>query len=390
MPGVVTPGCPQSCQSGVTNTFSNNSFGIKISKSDNSYSIGDSVGNANRFNDNTSYALYNYDSDDSLNATYIHWGSGSGPYHNTNIHGKGDAVGGLVNFSNWIGMSAVDSVTVTETMFGPQLAWPALQDNDVAKYYIFRSTDSTTSTLHDSTVSTELFYTDDRALRDSVYYYRVAAGDNSSDFGRLSTYDVGGIIPFEMVFAIKDVGVEDLTLQWDVGSDVDINEYLIYRSSNGILFTMIDSVLATDTTFINTGLTEGYQYWYKLKAENNDGKRTSFSPTDSVHTRLITPTNLSTTAVTENRIDLSWVDNTNQENGYLVERRFLEVEVWAVIDTRVNHSTIVAGLVGCQSFLLLNHRNLLSGEPLAELHCGRQAEDAPSNYNYVVFVGLHI
>ena len=316
------------------NTFRNNNVGIKINNADNGYSIGGNVSNKNSFNNNSSYGVYNYDTGgDSLNATYIHWGSGSGPYHSTNVHGKGDAVGGKVDFSNWIGMDAVDSISVTATTFGPQLAWSELQNNNVVKYFIFRSTDSTTSVLHDSTVSTELYYIDDQAVRDSVYYYRVAAVDNSSDHGRLSSYAVSGIVPFNMNFDFSNIDVNHITLYWSVDVDTSINEYQIYRSTNDSIFALIDSVESTDTTFTDTALLEGVQYWYKIKAENNNGKKTSFSETKNTFTRLYTPTDLNSSTISEYRIDLTWIDHTDQEDGYLVERRFLEVDMWNVIDT---------------------------------------------------------
>jgi hypothetical protein len=227
----------------------------------------------------------------------------------------------------------VDSLSVSASLFGPVLTWPAMDTSAIVKYYIFRSADSTTSELHDSTVSTELTHTDIYALRDTEYYYRVAGGDVTSDFGSLSTYGTGVIIPFELEHDFVDVDVNELSLSWALYPEETIDEYLIYRSENGSNFTLIDSVSSVDTAYTDTGLQEGEQYWYKLKAENNEGARTSFFHTDSVFTRLITPTNLVSAAISENRIDLTWVDNTDEEDGYLLQRRFVEVEVWALVDS---------------------------------------------------------
>ena len=238
-----------------------------------------------------------------------------------------------MDFSNWISLPAVDSLSVSASLFGPVLAWPAVDTSAIVKYYTFRSADSTTSELHDSTVSTELTYTDIYALRDQTYYYRVAGGDITSDFGSLSMYGVGSIIPFTLDHAFLDVDVEEISISWTLYPEETINEYLIYRSENGTDFTLIDSVTSVDTAYTDTGLQEGEQYWYKLKAENNEGARTSFSHTDSTFTRLVAPTSLVTEMISEQQIDISWVDNTDEEDGYLLQRRFVEVEVWTVVDS---------------------------------------------------------
>jgi len=112
------------------------------------------------------------------------------------------------------------------------------------------------------------------------------------------------------------VSQTQINLSW---SDNSNNEdgFKIYR--NGSYLT---SVGANVTSYQNTKLYCGASYSYYVKAYNAGGESDS-SNTASATTHICPPTapsNLSATAVSQTQINLSWSDNSNNEDGFKVYR----------------------------------------------------------------------
>ena len=92
-------------------------------------------------------------------------------------------------------------------------------------------------------------------------------------------------------------------------------------------YSIAGSVPIDRTTFIDTGLNPNTTYYYKLYtyisyASNNIS---SYTPeynivTSSSNTAPDAPTNLIVSAVNGWTIDLSWTDNSNNEDGFIIER----------------------------------------------------------------------
>ena len=86
-------------------------------------------------------------------------------------------------------------------------------------------------------------------------------------------------------------------------------------------FTVIATPAKTDTTYANTGLTEGTKYYYRLSATNAAGD----SPTVEANaTTLVNlpqaPSGLVTSSSTQTQINLSWTDNSTNEESFKIER----------------------------------------------------------------------
>ena len=61
-------------------------------------------------------------------------------------------------------------------------------------------------------------------------------------------------------------------------------------------------------------------YYYRVCATNATGD-SAFSNEASGTTPLATPTSATATAVSSSRINLTWVDNSSSETGYMIERK---------------------------------------------------------------------
>ncbi|HWE43871.1 MAG TPA: fibronectin type III domain-containing protein [Gemmatimonadaceae bacterium] len=86
-------------------------------------------------------------------------------------------------------------------------------------------------------------------------------------------------------------------------------------------FAQVASVGANIQAYSSTGLANGTQYWYRVRAYNASG--TSAYSANATATTLsppAAPTNLQGSAASSVAIDLSWVDNASTETSYRVER----------------------------------------------------------------------
>ncbi|MCU7493716.1 MAG: T9SS type A sorting domain-containing protein [Ignavibacteria bacterium] len=111
----------------------------------------------------------------------------------------------------------------------------------------------------------------------------------------------------------------DLTLSWNKASAAD-SYYLIV--SNDSLFkdvVLSDSALA-DTSKEIKGLKEGMKYYWKVSSKNQAGK-SPFSEVWNFTTILYAPEGLGASVQNNKKINLTWKDNSENEAGYIIERK---------------------------------------------------------------------
>ncbi len=74
-------------------------------------------------------------------------------------------------------------------------------------------------------------------------------------------------------------------------------------------------------SFANTGLTDGTRYTYRVRAFNTIPADSFFSNEASAVTPLNPPTNLVATGISTSQMSLTWTDNSQTEEGYVIERK---------------------------------------------------------------------
>jgi hypothetical protein len=111
--------------------------------------------------------------------------------------------------------------------------------------------------------------------------------------------------------------------------------YKVARSTDGSNWTSIALLGADVTTFTDTGLSSGTQYFYRVLATNSGGD-SPYSATVTATTSLVAPTNLAATALTPTSIKLTWSPVTGTAS-YLVQRS-LNGKTWTNL-TRVSRAT---------------------------------------------------
>ena len=109
-------------------------------------------------------------------------------------------------------------------------------------------------------------------------------------------------------------------LAW-TGNATDQTGCKVEWSSDGTNWSALVTAAADETTYSDSGLTEGTLRFYRVFATNSIGD-SGYSGTVSATTLPATPTDLEATIVDGSQVNLTWDDNSSIETGYSVEQWF--------------------------------------------------------------------
>ncbi|MCP4712898.1 MAG: hypothetical protein GY869_30085, partial [Planctomycetes bacterium] len=244
------------------------------------------------------------------------------------------------------------------------LDWEANGEPDLAKYRIYRDTFSPATTLVDSVVGAPpvALYSDTGLTNGQIYYYRITAVDNAGNASgysnEVSETPVDTTPPSNPQNLAAMPGDQQITLNWDRNIEPDLHKYNIYRDTSSTPTTLVDSVVAAsppDTFFVDTGLTNGQIYYYRITAVDSAGNASGYSnevsetPVDE--TPPADPQNLNATAGDE-QIDLDWDANSEPDlTKYRIYR-----------DTVSPATTLVDSVVGAPPVALYPDTGLINGQ----------------------------
>ena len=112
-----------------------------------------------------------------------------------------------------------------------------------------------------------------------------------------------------------------IDLSWTDTSSAE-HGFRIERSGDGASFTRIATVGPNVTAYRDSTVTSGRTYYYRV-ASYRGVDQSGYSNTASaavVGSPPAAPTNLTARGVSSSQIDLSWTDNSNNEEGFEIER----------------------------------------------------------------------
>jgi len=201
-------------------------------------------------------------------------------------------------------------------------------------------------------------------LQTSSYYLRVAAeNDEGVGFYREFIEPVRPIKPTSLPMTptnlrVDTVSRDSITLKWDAPREtggVPLSGYLIEqqdgKSSRWKVAAYVDP---TRTSWTLTNLIQGYEYSFRVRAENAEGAGQPCSLSTSVIPKAITskpsaPLLLEVVGLTEDSVTLSWLsperDGGSRIHGYVIERR--DVSAHEMGWTRVKKIDSSEILVAC-------------------------------------------
>jgi hypothetical protein len=130
----------------------------------------------------------------------------------------------------------------------------------------------------------------------------------------------GAGVPLPPTDLSATASVNAIVLTWDDNSDNEVN-FQVERSSGAEAFTQIGT--PTAATFSDTDVAPLGSYIYRVRAVNAVGASPySNHLSVTVPTELPdAPTGLFATLINANRIDLAWNDNSDNEDGFRIERQ---------------------------------------------------------------------
>lgn len=124
--------------------------------------------------------------------------------------------------------------------------------------------------------------------------------------------------------AVLDVAIYTLSLSWSDNSDNE-EYFLLERSDvNSTNFIEIVELSKNKTAYIDSALLEGTEYYYRIRAVRNNNLYSDYSNVISATTNVElppnSPINLNASNIDYTTISLEWIDNSDDEEYFLLER----------------------------------------------------------------------
>jgi hypothetical protein len=210
-------------------------------------------------------------------------------------------------------------------LMGINISWDA-SDEDTVNYEIYSNKTGAWAFL--TNVTSNMTYYVDTDIDDGPWYwYRVRAWDEVPQFGEFSNMFRGRLLDMEGPSTPGNFGITTvpsgraLRLSWDLNDD-DTVAYSL-ESNKTDVWKEIILLGKTVTFYVDTGLTDGVEYFYRLAARDESDNPSNYTakisgvPVDSEPPEI--PTNLEATArPSGNVIRLTWDLNDDDTNAYNV------------------------------------------------------------------------
>lgn len=147
-------------------------------------------------------------------------------------------------------------------------------------------------------------------------------GSNGATLGGSSGGLLGETLPGVPInVAVLSKTDSSIEISWDYADDNDDHIKVWRATSSGSTksdYTHVATVDYPDSTYTDTGLNEGTTYYYRLSAVDVDQESGLSSEVNST-TDLNAPTNTSATVVANDQVDLTWTDNSSNEDNYRIQ-----------------------------------------------------------------------
>jgi hypothetical protein len=132
------------------------------------------------------------------------------------------------------------------------------------------------------------------------------------------------------------VSSQQIDLAWTDNSSDEDGFKVERKTGAGGTYAQVGQVGANETSFQDTGLEATTTYYYRVRAYSTAG-HSAYSNEANATTPGVTipdaPSGLSATTVSQSQIDLAWTDNSNDEDGFSIERKTGAGGTYEEIDT---------------------------------------------------------
>jgi len=231
---------------------------------------------------------------------------------------------------------------VTNSSSQITLTWTDNSNNETG-FIIERSLSSSSGFAQVATVGSNITnYVNTGLTSGTIYYYRVAANNSAgtsaySNVANATTTTVVTIPVAPTSLAAVTNSFSQITLTWTDNSNNETG-FIIERSlSSSSGFAQVATVGSNITNYVNTGLTSGTIYYYRVAANNSAGTSAYSNVANATTTTVVTipvaPTSLAAVTNSFSQITLTWTDNSNNETGFIIERSLSSSSGFAQVAT---------------------------------------------------------
>ena len=174
-------------------------------------------------------------------------------------------------------------------------------------------------------------HADSNLAANTEYFYRLRAfnaGGHSGYSNEVSITTLPNPPATPGGLAATTISNRQINLAWADSADNEIG-FTIERKTTEGAFEQVGTVAVNVTTYADTTLVEETQYFYRLFAFNTGGN-SDYSIEASATTLPdppAEPAGLTATVAGSSQINLAWLDNSNDENGFRIERKIDSVYV---------------------------------------------------------------
>ena len=237
--------------------------------------------------------------------------------------GAGGSYNGAETIQSDIIFNAPSSLTATATSSSSiQLAWQDNNDNETGSKIERKSggCSSTNTWSQIKTVGVNVKTTANTSLTaDTTYSYRVRAynADGNSPYSNCASAKTAASLTSSAPKNLKATSVSSnqVNLTWTANS-ANVMSFKVYRKAGSGSWSLLATKGASTVSHVDTtatGNTTTTTYSYYVKACNSSG----CSPATNVAVVPYMPVDLAATAVSPNKMILTWVDNSRNVRFYL-------------------------------------------------------------------------
>ena len=156
--------------------------------------------------------------------------------------------------------------------------------------------------------------------------------------------------------------------------DGTIIERAIYGDSNVWMFEQVATAPSNSISYLDEGLSQGVTYHYRIKAYNQVGESHYSNEADTMaFITIVAPSNLIATAVSSSQIDLSWQDNSYNEQLFKIERAIGESDSYNPVGV-VGTNTTTFSDTNLEPYMYHSYRVVAYNEVDGNSHYSNEAD----------------
>lgn len=190
-----------------------------------------------------------------------------------------------------------------------------------------------------SIAANQTTYSDTGLTPGTVYYYRLVAFNAAGNSAYSNEFNITtpSVPATPSNLTGTPVSTTQLNLSWTDNAGNETGFRLERRIGTGGSWTLVSNTIAANqTSYSDSGLTPGTQYYYRLLAFNTWGNSAYSNLTNTTTPTLpVAPSGLSATVNSNTEIALSWADNSTGETGFRLERKSGVNGTWTPVSNNI-------------------------------------------------------